>query len=155
MAENGGEMPKKQNQEHLSEAERNYLHEVIGKGEGSARQIRRAHTLLLSDEKQPDKDIAAFLHVHPNTVAATRKRYCAVGLPTALKEPSRPGQARKLDGKQEAFLVALACSEAPGGRDRWTMQLLADKLVELEVVEEPISDETVRRVLKKKISNPG
>lgn len=142
-------MPKKQNQVSLSEDERSYLHEVIEKGQGSARQIRRAHTLLLADEKRQDQTIAAFLHVNPNTVSATRRRYCEVGLPAALKEPSRPGKARKLDGKQEAFLVALACSEAPEGRDHWTMQLLADKLVELQVVEAAVSDETVRRVLKK------
>jgi transposase len=148
-------MPKKQNQVSLTEAERRSLHEAIDKGQGSARQIRRAHTLLLADEKRQDQDIAAFLHVHPNTVSATRKRYCDVGLPAALKEPSRPGNPRKLDGKQEAFLVALACSEAPEGRDHWTMQLLADKLVELQVVEATISDETVRRALKKRNSNPG
>jgi transposase len=148
-------MPKKQNQVSLTEAERNDLREMIAKGQGSARQIRRAHTLLLADEKRQDQAIAAFLHVHPNTVSATRKRYCEVGLPAALKEPSRPGNPRKLDGKQEAFLVALACSEAPEGRDHWTMQLLADQLVELQVVEAAVSDETVRRVLKKRNSNPG
>lgn len=143
-------MPKKQNQVSLSEAERSYLHEVIEKGQGSARQIRRAHTLLLADEQRQDQAIAAFLHVNPNTVSATRKRYCEVGVPLALKEPARPGKARKLDGKQEAFLVALACSEVPQGRAGWTMQLLADKLIELKVIEEAVSDETVRRVLKKR-----
>lgn len=148
-------MPKKQNPVTLTEVERSYLHQVIEKGQGSARQIRRAHTLLLADEKRPDQAIAAFLHVHPTTISATRKRYWEVGLPAALKEPSRPGNPRKLDGKQEAFLVALACSEAPEGREHWTMQLLADKLVELKVVAATISDETVRRVLKKRNSNPG
>ena len=148
-------MPKKQNQVSLSEAEQRYLHEVIEKGRGSARQIRRAHTLLLADEKRQDQDIAAFLHVNPNTISKTRKRYCEVGLPAALKEPSRPGYPRKLDGKQEAFLVALACSEAPEGRDHWTLQLLADKLVELKVVEGTISEDTVGRSLKKRRSNPG
>jgi transposase len=148
-------MPKKQYQVTLTEAERGYLHEVIEKGEGSAREIRRAHTLLLTDEKRQDQEIAAFLHVNPNTVSATRRRYCEVGLPSALKEQSRPGNPRKLDGKQEAFLVALACSEAPEGRDHWTMQLLADKLVELKVVEGTISEDTVGRSLKKKTSNPG
>jgi transposase len=148
-------MPKKQYQVVLSEADRLYLKEVIAVGKGSARQIRRAHTLLLADEKQQDQDIAVFLHVHPSTVSATRKRYSEVGLPAALKEPSRPGNPRKLDGKQEAFVVALACSEAPEGHAQWTMQLLADKLVELQVVEGSISDETVRRTLKKMTSNRG
>jgi transposase len=148
-------MPKKQYQVRLTEDERDYLHAVIEKGQGSARKIRRAHSLLLADEKRQDQEIAAFLHVNPNTVSATRRRYCEVGLPAALKEKSRPGNPRKLDGKQEAFLVALTCSEAPEGRDHWTMQLLADKLVALQVVEGAISDETVRRVLKKTISSRG
>lgn len=148
-------MPKKQYPVTLTEAERGYLYDVIEKGQGSAREIRRAHSLILSDEKRQDQEIAAFLHVNPNTVSATRRRYCEVGLPAALKEKSRPGNPRKLDGKQEAFLVALACSEAPEGRDHWTMQLLADKLVELKVVEGTISEDTVARSLKKRTSNPG
>jgi len=78
-----------------------------------------------------------------------------VGLPAALKEKSRPGKARKLDGKQEAFVVALACSATPDGRAEWTMQLLADRLVELKVVDGSISDETIRRTLKKTRSSRG
>ncbi len=147
-------MLKKQYAVELSEAEKTYLHDVIGKGNESARVIRRAHTLLLADEKRQDQEIAAFLHVNPNTVSATRRRYCQIGLPEALKEPSRPGNPRKLDAKGEALLVALACSDAPEGREAWTMQLLADKLVELAVVE-TVSDETVRRVLKKTSSSRG
>jgi hypothetical protein len=73
-----------------------------------------------------------------------------VGVPAALKEKKRPGNPRKLDGKQEAFLVALACSPAPEGRDHWTMQLLADKLVELQVVAGTLSADTVARRLKKR-----
>lgn len=148
-------MPKKQYPVTLSEADRHYLQEVIEKGRGSAREIRRAHSLLLSDEKQPDQDIATFLHVNPITVSATRRRYCEVGLPEALKEKARPGNPRKLDGKQEALLVALACSEAPEGRDHWTLQLLADKLVELQVVADPISADTVGRTLKKRNLSRG
>jgi transposase len=148
-------VPKKQNAVQLSDEERIYLSEVVQKGKGSAREIRRAHTLLLVDEHKQDQDIAAFLHVNPVTVSATRKRYCEVGLPAALKEKSRPGNPRKLDGKQEALVVALACSEAPEGRSQWTMQLLADKLVELQIVDAPISDETIRRTLKKTISSLG
>lgn len=148
-------MPKRQHQVSLSETDRAYLLEVIASGRLKAREIRRAHTLLLSDEKKQDQDIAAFFHINPNTVAATRQRYCEVGLPEALKEKPRPGNAPKLDGKQAAYLVALACTPAPNKREKWTMQLLADKLVELEVIDEPVSDDTVGRVLKKMTSSPG
>lgn len=148
-------MPKRQYQVSLSEADRAYLEDVIATGRMSAREIRRAHTLLLSDEKKQDQDIARFFHIHPNTVTATRQRYCEVGLPEALQEKARPGNPPKLDGKQAAYLVALACTPAPNEREHWTMQLLADKLVELEVIDAPVSDDTVGRVLKKMRSNPG
>ena len=90
--------------------------------------------------------------VTPLTVARTRQRWVE---DRSLEDQPRRGRERKLDGKQEAFLVALACSDAPGERESWTMQLLADRLVELNVIDEPISDETVRRTLKKMNSNPG
>jgi len=148
-------MPKRQYQVSLTESDRAYLTEVIASGRMKAREIRRAHTLLLSDEKKQDQDIASFFHINPNTVSATRQRYCEVGLPEALKEKARPGNPPKLDGKQSAYLVALACTPAPNEREHWTMQLLADKLVELEVIAEPVSDDTVGRVLKKMRSSPG
>ena len=148
-------MPKRQYQVSLSDADRVYLKDVIASGRMSAREIRRAHTLLLSDEKKQDQDIAVFFHIHPTTVTATRQRYCEVGLPEALKEKARPGNPPKLDGKQSAYLVALACTPAPNEREQWTMQLLADKLIELEVIDAPVSDDTVGRVLKKMRSNPG
>lgn len=148
-------MPKIQNRVTLSEAERAELRAMVAKGHGSAREIRRAQTLLLADEKRQDQEIAAFLHVNPNTVSATRRRYCEGGLQAALKEKPRPGKERRLDGKQEALLVALACSPAPAGREHWTMQLLADQLVELQIVEKPISDDTVWRTLKKRTSSRG
>jgi len=148
-------MPKIQNQVQLSAAEYQMLEEIISKGTANARVIRRAHTLLLAHQKRLDQDIAAALHVNHNTVSATRQRYCEVGLPDALYEKPRPGAKRRLDGKQDAFLVALACSDAPNGAGQWTMQLLADKLVALGVVETPISDETVRRTLKKRKLSRG
>lgn len=148
-------MPRKENVVHLSEKERESLRGMVTQGKESARVIRRAYTLLMADEQKRDEDIAEALQVSANTVSATRRRYCEVGLPEALREKGRPGNPRKLDGKQEAFVVALACSEPPAGRSHWTMQLLADKLVELNVIEEPISDETVRRTLKKTPSSPG
>ena len=148
-------MPKVQNQIELSEAEVNLLEALVSKGSAQARVIRRAHTLLLAHQRQQDQVIAAFLQVNANTVSATRRRYHELGLPAALYEKARLGAKRRLDGKQDAMLVALACSDAPAGADHWTMQLLADQLVELKVVETPISDETVRRTLKKVRSSRG
>ena len=92
--------------------------------------------------------MAAARHLGKCTVKRTRLRFVEGGLERALDDRRRPGKARLLDGKQEAFLVALACSAPPEGRVRWTMQLLADKLIELRVVD-AITDETVRRLLKK------
>jgi transposase len=132
----------------LTKEEKAELSELVGKGEARARKMNRAHILLLANEGRTDKDIAQALHTSPSTVERTRRRFVEGGLERALNESPRPGGKRKLTGKQEAYLVALACSDPPEGKKRWSMQLLADRLVELEIVEE-ISDETVRRTLKK------
>lgn len=138
----------------LTEEQRLRLLELVRKGKAKARMLTRARILLLSAEGKTDRTIAEVLQVNPQTVRNIRKRFVEEGLEAALQEHPRPGAQPKLDGRQEAFLMALACSEPPEGREHWTMQLLADRLVELGVVES-ISDETVRRVLKKTISNPG
>jgi transposase len=138
----------------LDEREGDRLEQLTTKGESGARRIRRARILLLADEDRLDKEIASFLGAAVTTVERVRKRFVEEGLEAALSERPRPGAARKLDGRQEAFLMALACSDAPEGRGRWSMRMLADRLVELEVVEE-ISDETVRRTLKRGTSNRG
>ena len=138
----------------LSETERSALLGRIKAGRSGARQLNRAHILLLADEGHPDVEIAAALHVGRSTVERTRRRFVEGGVERALTERPRPGGMRKLDGKQEAFLVALACSDPPQGRTRWTLRLLADRLVELDVVER-ISYETVRRTLKKTTPNRG
>jgi hypothetical protein len=148
-------MPKIQNQIALKAEEIELLEGIIKRGTEHARVIRRAHSLLLAHQKQQDQDIAVFLHVNPNTVSATRRRYHAVGLPEAVYEKARPGAKRRLDSKQEAFVIALACSDAPDGAGQWTMQLLADTLVELKVVDSPLSDETIRRTLKKATLSRG
>ena len=132
----------------LTEAERAELRSVIRKGITSARRLTRARVLLLADDGKTDDQIAAALHVHRATVERIRQRFVAGGVERALRDQPRPGGRPKLDGKQEAFLIALACSAPPGGRAYWTMQLLADRLVALEIVD-AISDETVRRTLKK------
>lgn len=138
----------------LSEEERVRLLLVIRQGRAPARVVRRAHTLLQASEGAVDHEIAAALHVNRTTVQRTRERFCAGGLDAALYESPRPGSEPKLDGKAEAFLVALACSEAPAGREHWSMQLLADRLVHVGLVAS-ISDETVRRTLKKTRSSRG
>ena len=147
-------MPRpKQYRVELSEKQRQQLQDCINKGHASARVIRRAHVLLLSAEDKADKAVATALHLNAQTVYQLRKRFVQEGLDAALYDKPRPGGKPKLDGKQEALLVALACSQ-PEARESWTMQLLADKLVELKVVDE-ISDETVRRTLKKTRSSRG
>jgi len=124
------------------------------KGTVSARRMKRALVLLAADEGNKDSQIAEKARVTVNTVERIRKRFVEEGLEAALSEHPRPGKERLLDGKQEAYLVALACSKPPNGRRSWTMQLLAGRLVELKIVES-ISDETVRRTLKKGRSSPG
>jgi transposase len=138
----------------LTAEERAHLLALTKKGKVSARKLTRAHILLQADAGVSDKAIAAALHIGIATVERIRKRFVEEGLDAALSERPRPGGQRKLDGKQEAFLIALACSTPPEGRQCWTMQLLADTLVAVQVVE-AISDETIRRTLKKTRSNRG
>lgn len=138
----------------LSAEDRRVLRQLTRKGVVSARKLNRARILLLVDEGRAESDISQILGTSGNTVWRTKQRYNEGGLDWALNDEPRPGAPPKLNGKQEAFLVALACSDAPEGRETWTMQLLADKLVELDLVTS-ISDETVRTVLKKTTSSPG
>jgi transposase len=114
----------------------------------SRKQRYRTEILLRADEGDTDPEIADDLGVHVATVQRTRRRFATEGLEAALADKPRPGAPPKLDGKQEAMVVALACSRAPDGRARWSVRLLARRVVELEVVE-TVSRETVRRVLKK------
>lgn len=134
----------------LTDEERATLLELTKKGSAPARKIARAHILLQAADGRTDQDVADALNVGRATVERTRKRFVEGNLEQALSELPRPGAKRKLDGKQEALLLATACSTPPEPRARWTMQLLADKLVELKVVD-TISDETIRRTLKRGI----
>ena len=148
-------MPRpKQYVVQLSQQQRNDLLRLVRKGQDRARKLTRARVLLLSDEGKSDAFIAEALQINPQRVRNLRKRFAREGLQAALCERPRPGAQPKLDAHGEAVLIALACSEPPEGREHWTMQLLADRLVELGVVPS-ISDETVRRVLKKTPSSPG
>jgi transposase len=118
------------------------------------RQRNRVQVLLRSDAGETDQDIADDLGVTTNTVANVRKRFAAEGLEAALTERPRPGGPAVLDGKAEALVIALACSPAPDGRAVWTAGLLANRLVELRVVES-VSEDTILRVLKKATSSRG
>ena len=139
----------------LEAEERQLLHDLIAAGQAAARKLAHARILLKADAADggpawPDHRIADALEVSTDTVGRVRQRFVELGLDAALdrKQRERPPREVKLDGRAEARLIALACSPPPLGRAEWTMQLLADKLVELEVVDS-ISDETVRLALKK------
>jgi transposase len=143
-------MPKKLYVVDLTPEERADLLGLLKRGSAPARRLMRARVLLLADEGRTDEDISEALHTSRPTVERLRKRFVDGGLEWALSDRPRTGAPRKLSGRDEAMLVALACSDPPEGRVCWTMQLLADRLVSLEVTES-VSDETVRRCLKKRI----
>ena len=141
-------MPWKKYIINLTDEERQKLLDMTRKGEIKARKFKRAMILLKGDEGLTDPQIMAALNVSRPCVERIRKRFVEDGIERALEEDPRPGQKRKLDGRAEATLIATACTEAPEGHERWTLRLLADKLVKLQVVD-AISYETVRRTLKK------
>ena len=142
-------MPKKIYIVDLTKEERTYLLDFIKSGEQSARKLNRARILLLADENKTDGEIAEALHTGTATVQRTRQRFVEGNLEGALNERPRPGGTKKLDEKGEAILETMAHSKPPEGRKRWTLQLLADRLVQLKVVDS-ISYETVRREVKKR-----
>ena len=143
----------------LTAEQRAELRGLVGAGAAPARMLTRARILLKADHGEggpgwSDAAIAGALDVNPSTVLRLRRQFVAEGLAATLarKRPDRVYE-RALDGRQEAHLAALACSAPPDGRDRWTLRLLADELVRLEVAE-AISHETVRQTLKKTRSSP-
>jgi len=138
----------------LTEQEREQLDRLPRKGTASVRMVRRAQTLLLAAEERTDEGIAAALHIGVATVERTRRRFVEEGLEASLRERPRPGARPKLGPKQQAFVVALACTRPPEGRERWTMQLLADRVVELQIVPD-ITDEAIRLLLKRTSSSRG
>lgn len=139
----------------LTQQEKADLQALIRKGKRAARTIMRSHILLLASDGKPDQQIAETLHIGVRTVERTRQKFVEGGIDWALCDrPSNAASRQKLNGKQEAFLIATACSEPPQGRAKWTMQLLANHLVSLGLVDS-ISDETVRRTLKKTKSSRG
>ena len=138
----------------LDEAEVVQLRCYTRTGKRKARTITRANILLMASEGATDQAIASSLQIHVSTVERTREKFVNGGMEYALEDRSHPRKPRKLDGKQEAFLIATACSSPPEGRSRWTMQLLADRLISVGIVDS-ISDKTVRQTLKKTRLNPG
>ena len=144
----------------LAQEERDWLEQLLAKGKAAARKLTHARILLKADasERGPawrDEDIVNALDCGAATVSRVRERFVMEGFEAAL-EPKRPERVyeRRLDGKGEAQLVTIACSQPPDGRTRWTMRLLADRLVDLGVVDR-ISSETVRLALKKTNSSRG
>jgi transposase len=157
----GNEMSKKREKcvVRLTEEERAWLRTLIGRGTAPARTLSRARILLKTNQGEggpgwSDAAISEALEVGLSTVARVRKRYVSEGLEATLarKAPDREYR-RKLDGEQEARLIALACGDPPSGRKHWTLRMLAERLVALEVVES-VSYETVRQVLKQTNSSP-
>jgi transposase len=137
----------------LEAEERQHLEALVRKGKAAAYKIKHANILLTVDADGPnwsDEETAEAFGCHKNTVRNVRQRFVEQGLDSALEraKQARPSRERKLDGKGEARLIRLACSKPPKGRSRWTLKMLADELVALEIVDS-ICDQTVRRTLKK------
>lgn len=133
----------------LTPKERKELKQLISKGTEKARKITRARILLMANEGKTDTHIIETLKVARNTVRQIRSRYVQEGLESAINEQPRSGAPNKFTGRQRAKITAIACSEPPEGRSRWTLRLIADKVVELKICDE-ISYKTVERTLKKK-----
>ena len=149
-------MPKKPEKYivELKEEQRSELLSLVNKGEISVRVVKRANILLQSETGKTASQIGEDLKTSQQTVYNIRKRFTQGGLDLALYERPRPGANRKLDTKQEAHVIAIACSQPPGDRARWTVRLLTDRIIELGIADE-ISRETIRRTLKKTRLNRG
>ena len=138
----------------LSDDERTHLRALVRRGTASARRLTRARIVLKADEDRTDVEVAQAVGVGIATVHRIRQRCVEEGLEAALGERRRKGAAPKFSPKQHAHVIALACSTPPAGHARWTLRLLADRVVELGLVER-CSYETIRRTLKKTPSNRG
>ncbi len=138
----------------LTPKERERLIAIVTKGRNKAAYIQRAHILLKSDEGKTDKEIGRLLYVSEQTIRRTRLRFWEDGLGAALEDKARPPRDGKLNERQQAYLVALACTNPPSGRERWTVELLVAQLVADGVVT-AVAPETVRLVLEKTNSSLG
>lgn len=132
----------------LTIEEKENLKRYLNRGRTSARSLTRARILLLADEGRSNDEIKSALNVSKTTISRIRRRYCEGGLEYALSEKPRSGAPPKIDGRIEAQITHLACSQPPEGRSKWTLRLLANKLVELDCVDS-VSHMSIQRALKK------
>jgi putative transposase len=150
-------MPKMKHPVMLSAQERNELQAFVSRGKRSAREINRARILLLADEGKKDAEILQVLGVSRSTVHTVRKKYGKrehKHILDFLQEEPRSGAPIKIDSRVEAHVTMIACSDPPEGSARWTLHMIADKLVQLKAIDS-ISHESIRRTLKKTNSNRG
>ena len=143
-------MSQKSHRVSLSEHERQYLQKVVKSGKDKARKITRGRILLSADgsKGKTDQEISDALNVCLTTIFNIRRRYCQGGLERAINESARSGQPPKFKGKSMAKITVIACSKPPEGRARWSLRLLADRAVELDIVDS-ISYQSIRNILKK------
>jgi len=139
---------------HLTETERRKLIAIVSKGRNKAVVIQRAHILLKVDEGKSDAEISELLYVSEQTIRRVRLRFVEAGLPVALEDKPHASTGTELEEEQEARLIALACSEPPAGRARWTLELLVQEMLKDGIVTR-VSPETVRLLLKKTNSSLG
>lgn len=144
---------KVKNEVKLGLKERGLLKQLVSRGSEKARKITRCRILLLADEGKSDTGIMEALKVARNTVKQVCARYVGEGLDVAINERSRTGAPERFIGRQRAKITAIACSEPPKGRSRWTLRLIADKVIELGIADS-ISHQTVKRILKKTSLSP-
>ena len=153
-------MPKKKYIVTLTDEERTVLEELVNKGKNPAYKVNHARILLLADTNESgggwrDRDISQALKISVATIERVRQRLVEEGLEAALNRKKQQNRRQPLlDGEKEAHLIALTCSSPPDGQGRWTMKMLAERMVQLGYVES-ISNETVRQTLKKTNSNLG
>lgn len=131
----------------LTDREYNFLQKFVSSGKHSAREVRRARILLQSDRNKADEEIHDVLDVSTRTIQRTREKYVTDGLDKALYEPPRPGQPKRLSPSQEAQIIAIACSDAPEGRNCWTLELLRNEALKRGIVD-TISTGPIRILLK-------
>lgn len=139
---------RKKNLVKLKKKDRKVLEQIVTKGSQKARTITRSRILLMANDGKSDTQIIKALGTARNTIRTVRYRYLHEGLEAAINEQPRPGAPNKFTEREKAKITAIACSKPPEGHSRWTLRLIADKMVELGIVDN-ISHQTVKRVLKK------